>query len=235
MNGIGVSELEIPRKRRVLVVDDHSSIQFALRMLINGETDLVVCGEAEDARPALEAVERLCPDIVIVDIALQRSHGLDLVRDLHIRYPSLPLLVHSAQGEELYAPLSFQAGARGYMNKGEDVKTIVRAIRTMLNGGIYLSTRMLQWFTSCAMTQETMDLRHPLGILSPRELQVFEMLGEGLDIKEIAGRLSLDRKTVEQYRQRIKGKIGAHSAPDVLRAAVLWNSSSQQVTEIVSI
>jgi DNA-binding NarL/FixJ family response regulator len=226
---------DAPRKRRVLVVDDHSSIRFALRILINGTPDLVVCGEAEDAQPALEAVERLCPDIVIVDIALQRSHGLDLIRDLHLRYPSLPVFVHSAQGEELYAPLSFHAGARGYMNKGADVQTIVHALRTMLSGGIYLSPRMLQWFTSCAMTQETMDLRHPLGVLSPRELQVFEMLGQGLDVKEIAARLSLDHKTVEMYRQRIKTKIGVHSAPEVLRAAVLWTNSPATATELAPV
>jgi DNA-binding NarL/FixJ family response regulator len=217
--------LDPPRKWRVLVVDDHSSVRMSLRMVINGEPDLAVCGEVEDARPALEAVERLSPDIVIADIALKGSHGLDLIRDLHIRYPSLPVFVHSAHSEELYAPLCFHSGARGYMNKGEDVQTIVHAIRTLLDGGIYLSTRMLQWFTSCALSRETVDLRHPLGILSPRELQVFEMLGRGLDIKEIAWQLSLDHKTVELYRQRIKAKLGVHSAPEVLRAATLWCNS----------
>lgn len=222
---------EAPRKRRVLVVDDHSSVRMSLRMVINGEPDMTVCAEVEDARPALEAAEQLSPDIVIADIALKASHGLDLIRDLHIRYPKLPVLVHSAHGEELYAPLCFHYGARGYMNKGEDVQTIVHAIRTVLDGGIYLSARMLRWFTSCALTRETVDLRHPLGVLSPRELQVFEMLGRGLDIKEIASQLSLDHKTVELYRQRIKGKLHVDSAPAVLRAAVLWAKSSPPATD----
>jgi DNA-binding NarL/FixJ family response regulator len=226
---------EVGRKRQALIVDDHSSVRIALRMVINGEPDMVVCGEAEDAQPALALVEQLGPDIVIADIALKASHGLDLIRDLHIRYPRLPIFVHSAHSEELYAPLCFHFGARGYMNKGEDVKTIVHAIRSILGGGIYLSARMLQWFTSCAMTHETMDPRHPLGILSPRELQVFEMLGRGLDIKEIAAQLSLDHKTVELYRQRIKTKLHADSAPAVLRAAVLWSNSSGAATKLAPV
>ncbi len=226
---------EVPRKRQALVVDDHPSVRMALRMVINGQADMVVCGEVEDAGPALAAVEQLCPDIMIVDIALKRSHGLDLIRDVHIRYPRLPVFVHSAHNEELYAPLCFHAGARGYMNKGEDVQTIVHAIRTVLDGEVYLSARMFKWFTSCALTHETVDLRHPLGILSPRELQVFEMLGRGLDIKQIATQLSLDHKTVELYRQRIKAKLGVDSAPAVLRAAVLWCNSPAAETELTPV
>ena len=224
---------EAPRKRQVLVVDDHTSVRMSLRFLIDGEPDMVVCGEAEDAQPALALAEQTCPDIVIVDIALKKSHGLDLIRDLHIRYPGLPVFVHSAHSEELYAPLCFECGARGYMNKGEDVQTIVHAIRTILDGNIYLSARMLKWFTRCALTRETVDLRHPLRSLSPRELQVFEMLGRGLDIKEIAAQLSLDHKTVELYRQRIKTKLGVTSAPEVLRTATLWWNSPATETELI--
>ena len=215
-------EVGTPRKRRVFLVDDHSSVRMSLRMVINGESDLIVCGEFEDAQPTLAKVEELSPDIVIVDIALKRSHGLDLIRDLHIRHPKLPIFVHSVHNEELYAPLCFNFGARGYMNKGEDVQDIVHAIRAVLDGGNYVSPRMLHWFTDSAMTREAVDLRHPLGVLSPRELQVFEMLGHGLDVKEISSQLSLDHKTVELYRQRIKGKLKVDSAPAVLRAAVLW-------------
>jgi len=225
------AELEAPHKRQALVVDDHPSVRMSLRFVINGEPDMVVCGEAEDAQPALAMVEHLCPDIVIIDIALKRSHGLDLIRDLHIRYPSLRMFVHSAHTEELYAPLCFHMGARGYMNKGEDVQTIVHAIRTILDGNIYLSARMLKWFTSCAMTRETIEPRHPLNSLSPRELQVFEMLGRGLDIKEIAEQLTLDHKTVELYRQRIRVKLRLGTSPAVLRAAVLWTDSPPAETE----
>ncbi|HUJ10485.1 MAG TPA: response regulator transcription factor [Verrucomicrobiae bacterium] len=221
-----------PRKRQVLVVDDHTSVRMSLRFVINGEPDMVVCGEAEDAQPALAMAEQTCPDIAIVDIALKKSHGLDLIRDLHSRYPSLPVFVHSAHSEELYAPLCFECGARGYMNKGEDVQTIVHAIRTVLEGNVYLSPRMLKWFTRCALTRETIEPRHPLRTLSPRELQVFEMLGRGLDIKEIASQLSLDHKTVELYRQRIKAKLGVQSAPEVLRAATLWTDSTAAEPEL---
>jgi DNA-binding NarL/FixJ family response regulator len=118
------------------------------------------------------------------------------------------------------------------MNKGEDVKTIVHAIRTVLDGGRYVSARMLRWFTDNTMTRESTDIRHPLHTLSPRELQVFEMIGRGLDIKEIASQLSLDHKTVEQYRQRIKGKLGVHTAPQVMRAAVMWTNSVNS-TELI--
>ena len=117
------------------------------------------------------------------------------------------------------------------MEKGEDIHTVVHAIRTVLDGGIYLSERMLRWFTGCALNRETLELRHPLGALSPRELQVFEMMGRGLDMKEIASQLSLDHKTVEQYRQRIRSKLQLGTAPAVLRAAVLWADSPAAETE----
>jgi DNA-binding NarL/FixJ family response regulator len=222
----------VARKRAVLVVDDHPSARMALRFVINGEPDMAVCGETEDAQPALAMAEQLCPDIVIVDIALKSSHGFDLIRDLRIRYPSVPIFVHSAHIEELYAPLCFQYGARGYLNKCQDVQTIVHAIRAVLDGGTYLSPQMLRWFTNCAMTRETPEPRHPLGILSPRELQVFEMLGRGLEIKEIASQLSLDHKTVEQYRQRIRSKLNVDSATAVLRTAVLWANSTPAKSEV---
>jgi DNA-binding NarL/FixJ family response regulator len=224
----------VSRKRRAVVVDDHPSVRMSLRFVINGEPDLVVCGEADDAQPALAMAEQLCPDIVIVDIALKESHGLDLIRDLHLRYPSLPVFVHSAHTEELYAPLCFHCGARGYMNKGEDVQTIIHAIRAVLDGGVYLSAHMLRWFTGCSMDRETVDMRHPLGSLSPRELQVFEMLGRGLDIKEIADQLALDHKTVEMYRQRIRAKLNVPSSLAVHRVAVLWNNAPATTTELVS-
>jgi DNA-binding NarL/FixJ family response regulator len=228
------AKFEAPRKRQVLVVDDHPSVRMSLRFLINGEPDMVVCGEAEDAQPAMAMIEQLCPDIMIVDIALKASHGLDLIRDVNIRYPSMPVFVHSAHNEELYAPLCFHCGARGYMNKGEDVQTVVHAIRTVLDGGIYLSAHMLKWFTKCSLDRETVDMRHPLGSLSPRELQVFEMLGRGLDIKEIADQLTLDHKTVEMYRQRIRAKLNVGSSQAVHRVAVLWTNSAATTTELVS-
>ena len=232
MNQSQLAGLEVPRKRQALVVDDHPSVRMSLRFLIDGEPDMVVCGEAEDVQPAMAMTEQLCPDIMIVDIALKTSHGLDLIRDVHVRYPSMPIFVHSAHNEELYAPLCFNCGARGYMNKGEDVQTIVHAIRIVLDGGVYLSPQMLKWFTKCSLDRETVDMRHPLGSLSPRELQVFEMLGRGLDIKEIAGQLALDHKTVEMYRQRIRAKLNVDSSQAVHRIAVLWNNLPATSTEL---
>ena len=216
---------EMSAKQRVLIVDDHSSVRFALKFVINGAPDLVVCGETEDAQPALALVEKLSPHIIVVDVALKRSHGLDLINDLHIRFPKLPILVYSAHNEALYAPLCFQFGARGYVNKGEDVQSIVHAIRTVLGGEVHLSPAMFQWFTSCALDAESIEPRHPLGRLSPRELQVFEMLGRGVDVKEIASRLGIGQKTIEIHRQHIKEKLGARSAPEVLQVATLWCNS----------
>ncbi|HTS18490.1 MAG TPA: response regulator transcription factor [Verrucomicrobiae bacterium] len=227
--------LEAPRKRQALVVDDHPSVRMSLRFVINGEPDMFVCGEAEDAQPAMAMIEQLCPDVMVVDIALKSSHGLNLIRDVHSRYPTMPMFVHSAHNEELYAPLCFHMGAHGYMNKGEDVRTIVHAIRTVLDGGIYLSPHMLKWFTGCAMNRETVDMRHPLGVLSPRELQVFEMMGRGLDTKEIAGQLSLDHKTIELYRLRIRGKLHLGTSSAAVRAAVLWTDSESSQIESATI
>lgn len=230
-----LAKLSAPRLWRVLVVDDHSCVRMSLRAVINGEPDLLVCGEAEDARSALAAVEQLSPDLAIVDIALKGSHGFDVIRDLQIHRPKLPVLVHSVHDEELYAPLCLQFGARGYMNKGEDVKAIIQAIRIVLNGEVYLSARMHQWTASQALARDGATPRHPLLALSPRELQVFEMLGRGLDVKEIAAQLSLDHKTVELYRQRIKAKLKVNSAPAVLRAAVLWCNSSPSTSEMTPV
>jgi len=211
-----------PRKQRVLVVDDHPCVQMALRMIINGEPDWEVCGVEVDAKPALAAVEKLKPDLVIVDLMLPGSHGLDLIRDLKIQYPHIPAIVHSAHAEETHALLCIHAGARGYLNKGADVNTVREALRTVLNGGTYASEQVRQRVADCVLAAGKTPTLHPLADLSPRELQVFEMIGRGLALKEIARQLGVDHETAERHRLHIGDKLGLSSPAEVLSAAILW-------------
>ena len=217
------------------MVDDHPSVRMSLRFVIDGEPDLVVCGEADDAQPVLAMVEQLCPDIVIVDIALKESHGLDLIRDLHLRYPSMPIFVHSAHTEELYAPLCFHCGARGYMNKGEDVQTIIHAIRAVLDGGsvpershaqmVYRSARWIAILWICAIRSAASARANC------RFLRCW-------------GAASISRRSPTIWRWITKrwrctasasGQAQVPSSQAVHRVAVLWNNAPVAMNELFSL
>jgi DNA-binding NarL/FixJ family response regulator len=208
------------RKTRIFLVDDHPIVRIGLTELINQKRDLVVCGDAESAEAALQAIPVLHPDLVIVDLSLKGAGGLGLIKDLKIRHPKLPVLVLSMHEESIYAERSLRAGARGYIMKGEAKTQLETAIRRAVSGKIYLGKRMsdqiLELLTGPAQAKRGPLLEH----LSDRELEVFEMIGRGKGTSEIARLLHLSVKTIEGYRANIKGKLGLKSALELVRYAI---------------
>ncbi len=211
-------------QKRVFLVDDHPAMRQGLKELINQETDLIVCGEAGDISSALDGIQKAKPDIAIVDLTLKESSGLDLVKDLKIRFTSLPVLILSMHNEALYAERSIRAGARGYIMKEATTENIVVAIRRVLGGDIYLSpdvsSKMLK--KMAGVQAGDADL---VESLSDRELEVFKLIGQGLRTRDIAERLHLSVKTVESYREHIKIKLALDNAAKLTCAAVEWAQS----------
>ena len=209
-------------KKRILIVDDHPMMRQGLAQLIGDEADLTVCGEAEKASQALTAVGKLKPDLVLADISLPDKSGLELIKDLRAIQPGLVVLVISMHDESLYAERVLRAGGRGYIMKQEGGKKLMAAIRQVLSGQIYvsekISARILEGFSG----QRAAAGSSPVDKLSDRELEVFQLIGEGIGTREIATQLHLSVKTVEVHRAHIKEKLGLNTAPELVRFAVRW-------------
>lgn len=205
-----------------MIVDDHPMVRERLADVINRESDLRVCGEAEDRAGALEVITRENPGLAIVDLTLKRSNGLDLIKDLHVMHPHLRILVLSMQDESLYAERVVRAGAHGYITKYEATGKILEAIRLVLSGKMFLSPEVSDEILSRMLGKPKATLRS-IDVLSDRELQVFELVGQGYSTRQIAEFLGLDGKTVETYRSRIKEKLEIKDASELLRRAIAWN------------
>jgi DNA-binding NarL/FixJ family response regulator len=209
------------QKSSVIIVDDHPVVRHGLAQYINQENDLVVSGQAGDAHEALKLIEEISPDIVIADLSLRDRPGLELIKDIESQFPKLPVLVLSMHDESLWAERVLRAGARGYIMKQEATDKVVNAIRRVLNGDIWVSeaiaARMLQKLSKGRPAAEG----SPLEALTDRELVIFQMVGLGLSVREIAARLSLSAKTVEAHREHIKEKLNLKSSAELLRYAIL--------------
>jgi len=209
-------------KLRVFILDDHPMMRQGLCQLIEAEPDLSVCGEAETAGNAFEAITALKPDLVLADISLPDKNGLELIKDVQSVAPGLPVLVISMHDESLYAERVLRAGGRGYIMKQEGGKKLMRAIRQVLSGQIYVSEKMsakiLELFSGRRAEAESA----PVGNLTDREFEVFQLIGQGKSTKEIAAGLHLSTKTVEVHRINIKQKLNLKSAPELIRYAVRW-------------
>ena len=198
-----------------------------LRALISGESDLEVCGEADDALPALEQIEKLKPDLTIVDITLRSTSGLELVKDLRIRAPGVPALVISMHDESLYAERVLRAGGRGYVMKQEGGKKLMEAIRHVLSGQTFVSPKISAKILD-AFSGRRPEGSSPVEQLTAREFEVFQMIGAGLSTKEIAARLHVSAKTVEVHRVNIKQKLKVATAPELIHFAVRWMESQSR-------
>jgi DNA-binding NarL/FixJ family response regulator len=196
----------------IFVVDDHPIIRQGLAQLIRQEPDLHYAGDAEDAVEALRAIETVKPDIVIIDISLKSSSGIELIKDLRIRNPEMPILVLSMHDESFYAERVLRAGARGYVMKEEATERVVHAIRRILAGEIYLSDRMAASMLSKRVEGRSNSTSFPIERLSDREMEVFELIGHGLGTRQIATKLHLSIKTIESHRANLKVKLQARSA-----------------------
>jgi DNA-binding NarL/FixJ family response regulator len=206
-----------------MLVDDHPVVRQGLADSITGEADLVVCAEAEDRQGALDAIQRGNPDLVVIDLALKNSSGMELIKDVRVRWPGLPILVVSMHDEDLYAERVLRAGARGFITKQEATRNILAAIRRVLSGQIYLNENTASTILSRLAISPRQPATSGFDSLADRELEVFEMTGEGLSIREIAERLHIDAKTVETYRARIKEKLNLKNSSELLQLAIRWN------------
>ncbi len=207
--------------KKVLLVEDHPMFREHLGMLIKRELGLTICGEADNIRDAMRLIQETRPDIAIVDITLHGSSGLELLKDLKAQGLDLKILVLSMHDEELYAERSLRAGAQGYISKNEASKEVVKALRSVLTGEIYVSQRMNARLLS-RMTQKRSPELVGMETLADRELEVFQLLGRGKSTKEIADSLHLGESTVETYRARIKEKLHLRSAAELYLRAGEW-------------
>lgn len=211
-------------RRAVFLVDDHPIVRQGLVQLIEQEPDLEVCGEASDVKEARAALAKRTPDVVILDLSLRDSDGIELVKDIRNKYERLPVLVLSMHDENIYAERLLSAGANGYIMKQAAADQLLIALRRVLAGGVYVSERvsmsMLERFAASGRNQSA----DPIKRLSNRELQVLNLIGRGKTTREIADNLNLSVKTVESHRQRIKKKLNLSSAPQLVQFAVNWYS-----------
>jgi DNA-binding NarL/FixJ family response regulator len=212
---------------KVFLVDDHPLVREWLSQLIQREEDLAVCGEAEDVQEALEKIEETKPDIVVADISLKTTHGLELVKDLQVRLPSLPVLILSMHDESLYAERVLRAGAKGYITKQEATKKILQAVRQVLSGQIYLSEKMASRMVHKMILGRADSQKSAIERLTDRELEVFQLIGRGQGTRRIASELHLGIKTVESYRARIKEKLKLEDGTQLLQHAIQWVHSLQ--------
>jgi len=205
-----------------LIVDDHPLFREGLRQLVSNDPDLDVCGEASDAAEALRLLPELKPDLVVVDISLGGTSGIDLIKSIKETYDDLPVLVISMHDESLYAERSLRAGAMGYLMKHEPGKTVKNAIHKVLRGEMYLSEKMSSAVISKFMRGANEGPASPLEILSNRELEVFRMLGQGKGTRQIAHDLEVTVATVNSFRNRIKEKLHLKTATEVMLHAIQW-------------
>lgn len=210
---------------RVLIIEDHPLYRLGLARFLGDQPGLEVCGEASSVTAGLEAVERLQPDVMLIDLSLEDSDGMDLLRQATERHPQVRTIVLSMHDEVLYAERAIKAGAYGYVEKHAPPDEVLAAVREALVGRVYVSPSMAR--------RAVGRLSRPHGIdqLTGRELEVLDLLGQGLSTREIARRMAVSHKTVHTYREHLKSKLQLGSAARLTRYAVArWLQVSKSRT-----
>jgi DNA-binding NarL/FixJ family response regulator len=208
--------------KTILIVDDHPMMREGLAQLIGNQPDLAVCGEAGDAREALEKIKALQPDLVLTDITLPGKNGLELIKDIQALHPGVLVLVISMHEETLYVERVLRAGGRGYVMKQEGGKKIAQAIRRVLEGQVYVSEKMSAKILEIFSGHRANVASSPVEKLTDREFEVFQLIGLGYDTKQMAEKLHLSTKTIEVHRANIKAKLKLTSIAELIRYAVRW-------------
>jgi DNA-binding NarL/FixJ family response regulator len=206
-----------------LLVDDHPITRAGVAVLIDQESDLCVCGEADSAPKALDVIQKTKPDLVVLDILLKTSSGIELMKNIKALMPDLPVLIMSMHDESLYAQRALRAGARGYIMKQEASEKILTAVRCVLAGDFYLSEKMkVKLLHSLVQKKRSDEVSFPIDSLSDREMEVFQLIGNGFTTRQIAGRLNLSIKTIDSYREHLKLKLGIEKGSELVRHAIQW-------------
>ena len=206
---------------RVLVVDDHPVVREGLAMQIDTQSDMLICGEAENVPAALALLDSAKPDVAIVDISLKSDNGIDLIRRINFRNQGVRVLVLSMYPESLFGERALLAGAHGYISKGEATGRLLEGIRTVIAGEVYFSAELTERIASGSVGAGDFE-SSPMERLSVRELQAFELMGQGMNTESIAARMHVSPKTVETYRARIKEKLGLKNVTELVQRATQW-------------
>jgi len=221
-----VTRETLQKPARIVIVDDHPLLREALSLTISSESDLDVCGEADSEYQAFELVKQVSPDLVLVDISLEDGNGIELVKQLNQSCPAIKTLVISTYPESLYAERALRAGAMGYINKQEPKELVITAIRAVLSGERYISSETTQRLIGQVL-EGNQPSTSPIDALSDRELEVFQLIGEGLTGVAVAERLGVSIHTIDSYRARLKKKLGLQNGVELQREAVRWVTENE--------
>ncbi|MBW8780444.1 MAG: response regulator transcription factor [Verrucomicrobia bacterium] len=211
-----------PVKRRIFLVDDHPITRQGVAVLINQEPDLIVSGEADSAPLATQLIVQDAPDLAIFDITLKTTSGIELMKNIKALLPDMPVLMISMQDESLYAERALRAGAKGYIMKHEASDKILTAIRQVLSGDLYLSEKMKEKMLHRLVKSRKEKVVFSIDTLSDREMEVFQLIGNGFSTRQIAEKLTLSVKTIDSYREHLKLKLRLEKGSDLVRHAIQW-------------
>lgn len=220
---------KLSQKYRILIVDDHAIVRHGLTELISCQHDMEVCGDAADMSQALQQIETTHPHLAVVDIMLDGPNGIELIERVKTHHPDIKILVSSMHDESLYAERVMRAGAMGYIHKRESIRTVIKAIRRVLSGEVYLSPHMVTQLLHHQHHPVRPNLldKDPVERLSNREMEVFELIGQGMTTQQIAGKLHLSPSTVETHRRNVRRKLVLESAAQLNRYAFHWVERTQ--------
>jgi DNA-binding NarL/FixJ family response regulator len=211
-----------PARKRILIVDDHPFMRAGLAQLIERQPDLMVGGEAGNPVEAQRFLTAGGADLVLSDMTMPGRSGLDFIKDLQALHPALPILVVSMHDEVIYAERALRAGARGYIMKEAGGENLLAAIRQILGGQVYVSARMSGLLLDSFSGRKTRDSSSPFGVLTDREFEIYQLIGQGKNTREIANQLGLSSKTVDVHRSNVKSKLGLKDMTALVRHAVHW-------------
>ncbi len=215
-------------KTRIVLVDDHPMLLRGIADLINGEPDLEVVGEAATFQEAMALVTKVKPGLIVIDVSLDGNNGIELMKNLSGRDGSPLILAYSMHDESIYAERALRAGAKGYVMKQADPEVLLAAIHQILKGKIYLSEQMSERLLGklVGAGSTTATTAWPIDKLSDRELEVLQLLGQGMGTSQIADKLCLSVKTIETYREHLKQKLNLANGQELLRYAIEWSLNS---------
>lgn len=214
-----------PPRIRVLLVDDHPITRQGLRALIGQHERFEICGEADGAHQAMEVFGRTKPDVMIADITLRTTNGIELIKNLKALAPGLIVLVVSMHDENIYAERALRAGAQGYLMKHEASEQIITALERIVRGELYLSERIKEKILHRFAQGRAKAMESPIDTLSDREMEVFQLIGGGHSTRQIADRLCLSTKTIDSYREHLKLKLGLDGGAELVRHAIQWSQN----------
>ena len=215
-------------RTKIVVVDDHPIVRQGLTELVNREVDLEICGQCADAIQAMQTIKQLQPDMAIVDISLKGTNGVELIKNIKLRYPHMSILALSMHDESVYAERVLRAGADGYIMKAEATENVITAIRRIIGGQIYLSDRMGPKLLRKLVGLAPGASVSPVDCLSDRELEVFRLIGQGYPTRQIAAKLCLSTKTIDTHRAHIREKLNIAGGAELLQYAIKWLSSQDK-------